>query len=212
MCKDEHLNCFFFFKIASVSCFPAVEFLEWDHPSKLLHMCMHMCVVCVHVKHTIPAQAALKVLEAHKWEFPSRKHFSGKRPWGMLIILSLPQLKWSAKHRMSLLYRTGFDMIAIHLFWHSAWCSPTTENWGLQAPGREGESLIFLQHYILDQASLSVATSCKPPQYLTLLPPKGKKCRGLDAYFVFFDILLKLILWKQKRLISVFETPTWNAW
>lgn len=77
---------FFFFKIASVSCFPAAEFLEWDHPSKLLHMCMHMCVVCVHVKHTIPAQAALKVLEAHKWEFPSRKHFSGKWAWGMLII------------------------------------------------------------------------------------------------------------------------------
>ena len=125
----------------------------------------------------------------------------------MLIILSLPQLKWSAKHRMSLLYRTGFNMIATHLFWHSAWFSPTTENWGFQAPGGEGDSSIFLQHSILDQASLSVATFCKPPQHLTLLPQEGKQCRGLDAYFVFLDIPLKLIHWKQKRLISVFETP-----
>lgn len=64
---------FFFFKIASVSCFPAVEFLEWDHLASCC-ICVHMCVVCPCETHN-SAQAALKVLEAHKWEFPSRKHF-----------------------------------------------------------------------------------------------------------------------------------------
>ena len=70
---------FFFFKITSVSCFPAVKFLEWDHPSKLLHMCMHMCVVCVCVKHTIPAQAALQSLKLINESFPLGSISQGNR-------------------------------------------------------------------------------------------------------------------------------------
>ena len=62
---------------------------------------------------------------------------------------------------------------------------------GIPSSRGRGETSIHLQHCSLEQASLSVATSCKPPQNPTPLPQKGKKCSDLDAYFVFLDILLK---------------------